>query len=107
MQIGFRSASEKPANDADQRFLSEREMIHTSLSRTAHVFAMNGSESHHRRSRVPRTLSIIKRQLVMSVATVGIALALGFAAGRSSSSVSDSAPMSAAAVALTAAQLPA
>ena len=82
-------------------------MIHTSLSRTAHVFAINWSGSHHRRSRVPGTLSIIKRRLLFSVATVGIAVALGFAAGRSSSSVSDSPPMSAAAVAPTAAQLPA
>jgi cobalt-zinc-cadmium efflux system membrane fusion protein len=83
IQIGFRSASEKPANDADQRFSSEREMIHTSLSRTAHEFAMNGSKSHHRRSRVPGTLSIIKRRLLLSIATAGIALALGFALGRS------------------------
>jgi membrane fusion protein, heavy metal efflux system len=82
-------------------------MIHTSLSHTVHVFAMNWSGFHHRRSRVPGTLSIIKRRLLFSVVTVGIAVALGFAVGRSSSSVSDSAPMSAAAVALTAAQLPA
>jgi cobalt-zinc-cadmium efflux system membrane fusion protein len=107
MQIGFRSASEKPANDADQRFSSEREMIQTSLSRTAHVFAINWSGSHHRRSRVPGTLSIIKHRLLFSVATVSIAVALGFAAGRSSFSVSDSAPISAAAVAPAAAQPPA
>jgi len=82
-------------------------MIHTSLSRTAHVFAINWSGSHHRRSRVPGTLSIIKLRLLFSVATVGIAAALGFAAGCSSSSVSDSAPMSAATIVPTAAQLPA
>ena len=82
-------------------------MIHTSLSRTAHVFAINWSGSHHRRSRVPGTLSIIKRPLLFSVAAVGIAVALGFVAGRSSSSVSNLAPMSAAAVAPAAAQLPA
>jgi cobalt-zinc-cadmium efflux system membrane fusion protein len=63
-------------------------MIHTSLSRTAHVFAINWSGSDHRRSRVPGTLSIIKRRLLFSVATVGIALALGFTLGRSSPSAS-------------------
>src|ERR1700686_997354 len=82
-------------------------MIHTSLSRTAHVFAINWEGSHHRRSRVPGTLSIIKRPLLFSVAAVGIAVALGFVAGRSSSSVSNLAPVSAAAVAPAAAQLPA
>ena len=82
-------------------------MIQTSLSRTAHVFAINWSGSYHRRSRVPGTMSIIKRRLLFSVATVSIAVALGFAAGRSSSSVSDSAPISAAAVAPAAAQPPA
>src|SRR6202790_4045019 len=82
-------------------------MIHTSLSRTAHVFAINWSGSHHRRSRVPGTLSIIKRPLLFSVAAVGIAVTLGFVAGRSSSSVSNLAPMSAAAVAPAAVQLPA
>jgi membrane fusion protein, heavy metal efflux system len=61
-------------------------MIHASLSRTAHVFAINWSRFHHRRSRVPGTLSIIKRRLLFSVATIGIALALGFALGRSSPS---------------------
>src|SRR6202051_4294961 len=94
MQIGFRSTSEKPANDADQRFSSEREMIHTSLSRTAHVFAINWSGSHHRRSRVPGTLSIIKRPLLFGVATVGMAVALGFVAGRSSPSLCNVAPIS-------------
>jgi membrane fusion protein, heavy metal efflux system len=107
MQIGFRSASEKPTNDADQRFSSEREMINTSLSRTAHVFAINGSESHHRRSRVPDTLSIIRRRLLFSVATVGIAVALGFAAGRSLPSASITVPMSAPSVAAADPQLPA
>src|SRR6202047_4492266 len=107
MQIGFRSTSEKPANDADQRFSSEREMIHTSLSRTAHVFAINWSGAHHRRSRVPGTLSIIKRRLLFSVAMVGIAVAAGFAAGRSLPSASIAVPVSAPPVAAADPQLPA
>ncbi|MEA3105807.1 MAG: rane fusion protein heavy metal efflux system, partial [Gammaproteobacteria bacterium] len=78
-------------------------MIHTSPSRTAHVFAINWSGSHHRRSRVPGTLPIIKRRLFFSVATVGIALALGFALGRSSPSAS--APVSASTTAAPAADL--
>lgn len=82
-------------------------MIHTSLSRTAHVFAINWSGSHHRRSRVPRTLSIIKRRLLFSVATVGIALALGFALGRSSPSASTPVSVSTAAAPAADPQLPA
>ena len=82
-------------------------MNHTSLSRTAHVFAMNWSESRHRRSPLPGTLSAMKRRLLISVATFGIAVGLGFAAGRSTSSISDSAPVSAPAAAPTDAQLPA
>jgi cobalt-zinc-cadmium efflux system membrane fusion protein len=49
----------------------------------------------------------MKRRLLFSVATFGIAVVLGFAAGRSTSSISDSAPVSAPAVARTDAQLPA
>lgn len=82
-------------------------MNHTSLSRTAHVFAMNGSESQNRRRRIPGTLSTLKRRLLVSVATFGIAIALGFAAGRSSSSISDSAPVGAPAITATDAQFPA
>jgi membrane fusion protein, heavy metal efflux system len=82
-------------------------MIHTSLSRTAHAFAMNWSGSHHRRSRVPRTLSIIKRRLLFSVATVGIALALGFALGRSSPSASTPVSVGTAAAPAADPQLPA
>jgi membrane fusion protein, heavy metal efflux system len=82
-------------------------MIHTSLSRTAHEFAMNGSESRHRRSRVPRTLSIINRRLLFRVATVGIALALGFALGRSSPSASTPVSVGTAAAPAADPQLPA
>src|ERR1700737_4844973 len=56
-------------------------MIHTSLSRTAHVFAINWSESDNRRSLLPGRLPIVKRRLLRSVATVAIAVAAGFAAG--------------------------
>jgi cobalt-zinc-cadmium efflux system membrane fusion protein len=52
-------------------------------------------------------LSVVKRRLLLSVATFGIAVILGFAAGRSSSSVSNSAPVMATAVTATDAQLPA
>lgn len=80
-------------------------MNHTSPSRTAHVFAMNWSESHQRQSRFPGTLSTLKRRLLFGVATFGIAVVLGFAAGRSSSS--NSVAVSAPAVMATDAQLPA
>jgi membrane fusion protein, heavy metal efflux system len=75
-------------------------MIHTSLSRTAHVFAINWSESDYRRSLLPGRLPIVKRRLLLSVATVGIALVAGFAAGRlpsASIAVAVSAPSVAAA----------
>src|SRR3984957_4093772 len=57
-------------------------MIHTSLSRTAHVFATNWSESDYRRSLLPGRLPLVKRRLLLSVAIVGIAVVAGFAAGR-------------------------
>lgn len=63
-------------------------MIHTSLSRTAHVFAINWSESDNRRSILPGRLPLVKRRLLLGVATVGIALVAGFAAGRSLPSAS-------------------
>ena len=70
-------------------------MIHTSLSRTAHVFAINWSESDNRRSLLPGRLPIVKRRLLLSVATVAIAVAAGFAAGRSLPSASIAMPVSA------------
>src|ERR1700738_3852764 len=70
-------------------------MIHTSLSRTAHVFAINWSESDNRRSLLPGRLPIVKRRLLRSVATVAIAVAAGFAAGRSLPSASIAMPVSA------------
>src|SRR6202048_3942401 len=80
-------------------------MIHTSLSRTAHVFAINWSESDHR-SLLPGRLPIVKR-LLLGVATVAIAVAAGFAAGRSLPSGSIAVPVSAPSVAAAAPQLPA
>jgi cobalt-zinc-cadmium efflux system membrane fusion protein len=68
-------------------------MIHTSLSRTAHVFAINWSESDNR-SLLPGRLPIVKR-LLLGVATVAIAVAAGFAAGRSLPSASIAVPVSA------------
>jgi cobalt-zinc-cadmium efflux system membrane fusion protein len=69
-------------------------MIHTSLSRTAHVFAINWSESDNRRSLLPGRLPLVKR-LLLGVATVAIAVAAGFAAGRSLPSASIAVPVSA------------
>ena len=68
-------------------------MIHTSLSRTAHVFAINWSGSDNR-SLLPGRLPIVKR-LLLGVATVAIAVAAGFAAGRSLPSASIAVPVSA------------
>src|ERR1700676_3678313 len=68
-------------------------MIHTSLSRTAHVFAINWSESDNR-SLLPLRLPIVKR-LLLGVATVAIAVAAGFAAGRSLQSASIAVPVTA------------
>src|SRR6202045_4654253 len=80
-------------------------MIHTSLSRTAHVFAINWSESDNR-SLLPGRLPIVKR-LLLSVAMVGIAVAAGFAAGRSLPSASIAVAVSAPSVAAADPQLPA
>jgi membrane fusion protein, heavy metal efflux system len=82
-------------------------MIHTSLSRTAHVFAINRSESDYRRSLLPGWLPPVKRRLLLSVATVGIAVVTGFAAGRSLPSASIAVPVSAPPVAAADPQLPA
>src|ERR1700682_3222211 len=71
-------------------------MIHTSLSRTAHVFAIK--ESDNRRSLLPGRLPIVKRRLLLSVATVGIAVVAGFAAGRSLPSALIAVPVMAALV---------
>src|SRR6202048_3462730 len=68
-------------------------MIHTSLSRTAHVFAINWSESDNR-SLLPGRQPLVKRFL-LGVATVAIAVAAGFAAGRSLPSASIAVPVSA------------
>src|SRR5580692_3385537 len=64
-------------------FRRSGKMIHTSLSRTAHVFAINGSEAGHGLLPLRRALPLTKRRLLLSIATVTIALAAGFAAGRS------------------------
>src|SRR6202165_4596979 len=80
-------------------------MIHTSLSRTAHVFAIK--ESDHRRSLLPGRPPTVKHRLLLSVATVGIAVVAGFAAGRSLPSGSIAVPVSAPSVAATDPQLPA
>jgi cobalt-zinc-cadmium efflux system membrane fusion protein len=68
-------------------------MIHTSLSRTAHVFAINWSESDNR-PLLPERLPLVKR-LLLGVAMVAIAVAAGFAAGRSLPSASIAVPVSA------------
>jgi cobalt-zinc-cadmium efflux system membrane fusion protein len=70
-------------------------MIHTSLSRTAHAFAINGSETGHGPLPLRRALPPVKRRLLISVATVAIAVAAGFAAGRSLPSASIAVPVSA------------
>jgi membrane fusion protein, heavy metal efflux system len=82
-------------------------MIHRSLSRTAHVFAINWSGSDNRRSLLPGRLPIVKRRLLLGVATVGIAVVAGFAAGRSLPSASIAVPVSAPSVAAADPQLPA
>jgi hypothetical protein len=80
-------------------------MIHTSLSRTAHAFAINWSESDHW-SLLPGKLPIVKR-LLLGVATVAIAVVAGFAAGRSLPSASIAVPASAPSVAAADPELPA
>jgi cobalt-zinc-cadmium efflux system membrane fusion protein len=72
-------------------------MINAVLSRTAHLSAIDRSGPGPK----------MNRRLLFSAATVGIAVVLGFAAGRSSMPASDSIPMSAPAVAAADAQPPA
>jgi cobalt-zinc-cadmium efflux system membrane fusion protein len=81
-------------------------MIHTSLSRTAHAFAINWSETDYRQSLLPGRLPLLKRRLLLGVAAVAIALAGGFA-GHSLPSDSIAVPVSAPAVAAADPQLPA
>jgi membrane fusion protein, heavy metal efflux system len=80
-------------------------MIQTSLSRTAHVFAINWSGSENR-SLLPGRLLIVKL-LLLGVATVAIAIAAGFAAGRSLPSGSIARPVSAPSAVASDPQLPA
>jgi membrane fusion protein, heavy metal efflux system len=80
-------------------------MSQTSLSRTAHEFAINWSEPDNR-SLLPRRLEIVKR-LLLGVATIAIAVAAGFAAGRSLPSASIAPPMSALSPVATVPELPA
>jgi cobalt-zinc-cadmium efflux system membrane fusion protein len=82
-------------------------MIHTSLARTAHAIAINWSESNNRRCLLPGRLPIVKRRLLLSVATVAIAVVAGFAAGRSLPSASVATPVSAPSGAAADPQLPA
>src|ERR1700730_12084300 len=88
-------------------FRRSGKMIHTSLSRTAHVFAIDRSESDNRRSLLPGRPPAAKRRLLLSVATVGIAVAAGFVAGRSLPSTSIAVPVSAPSVAAADPPLPA
>src|SRR6201987_439917 len=82
-------------------------MIHTSLSRTAHAFAINGSECSHGSLPLRQALPVTKRRLLLSVATVAIALAAGFAAGRSLPSASIAAPVNVPAAVTADPELPA
>jgi cobalt-zinc-cadmium efflux system membrane fusion protein len=82
-------------------------MMHTSLSRTAHAFAINGTEAGHGLLPLRRALPLTKRRLLLSVATVVIALAAGFAAGRSLPSASIAAPVSVPAAVTADPELPA
>jgi cobalt-zinc-cadmium efflux system membrane fusion protein len=79
-------------------------MMHTRLSRTAHEIAINWSGSRHRRSRLAGRLLVVKRRLLFSVSAVGVAVVVGFAAGRSS--LSASSPVSVSAPAAPAADTP-
>jgi membrane fusion protein, heavy metal efflux system len=63
-------------------------MMHTRLSRTAHVLAIDWSDPDHHRSRLAARLPTNKRPLLFGISAVAIAIVLGFAAGRSSLSVS-------------------
>jgi cobalt-zinc-cadmium efflux system membrane fusion protein len=82
-------------------------MNHTSFSRSAHVVAIDSSESFLRRPLLSGRLPIAKHRLLLSVATVAIALAAGFAAGRSLPSASIAVPVSAPSTAAVDPELPA
>src|ERR1700694_89711 len=88
-------------------FRRSGKMIHTSLSRTAHVFAINWWDCDYRRSLLLWRRPLVKRRLLLSVAAVGIAVVAGFVAGRSLPSASIAVPVSAPSVAAAAPQLPA
>jgi membrane fusion protein, heavy metal efflux system len=91
--------SEKPANDVGQRFLSERvkmvnALCHAQLTYLRSILSRSGQP-------------MMSGRFLFGTAMAGIAAILVFAAGRSSSSPSDSVPMSVPAVATADAQLPA
>ena len=82
-------------------------MMHTRLLQTAHVFAIDGAESSHGPSLLRGALPLARRRLLHSVAAVAIAVAAGFAAGRSLPSASITAPVSAPAAVAATPELPA
>jgi cobalt-zinc-cadmium efflux system membrane fusion protein len=83
-------------------------MMHTRLLQTAHVFAFDGAESGHGPSLLRGALPLARRRLLLGVATVAIALAVaaGFAAGRSLPSASIASPASAPSAAAADPELP-
>jgi membrane fusion protein, heavy metal efflux system len=83
-------------------------MMHTRLLQTAHVFAFDGAEYGHGPSLLRGTLPLARRRLLLGVATVAIALAVaaGFAAGRSLPSASIASPASAPSAAAADPELP-
>jgi membrane fusion protein, heavy metal efflux system len=82
-------------------------MLHTRLSRTAHVFAINWSGLRHRRSLLAGSVLVFGRRLLFGVSAAGIAVVAGFAAGRSSLSASSPVAVSAPAAPAADTQLPA
>jgi membrane fusion protein, heavy metal efflux system len=70
-------------------------MNHTSLSRTVRAFAIDSSASDLRRALLPGSLPIVKVRFLLGVATVAIAVAAGFAAGRLLPAASIAVPVSA------------
>ncbi|WP_375788607.1 efflux RND transporter periplasmic adaptor subunit [Bradyrhizobium sp. Pha-3] len=82
-------------------------MMHARLLQAAHVIAIDGAESRHGPSPLRRTLPLVRLRLLLGVATVAIALAAGFAAGRSLPSASIVAPVSIPAAAAADPELPA
>jgi cobalt-zinc-cadmium efflux system membrane fusion protein len=82
-------------------------MMHTRLLQTAHVIAIDAAESGHSPSLLRGTLPLAKRRLLLSVAAIAIALAAGFAAGRSLPSASIAVPLSAPSAAIADPELPA